>query len=114
MAVSAVQNASPELNPLPPFPQLFEEPLEPWQWPAPPFDWRHVAPPGIDLAQPCTLETPSGASVDGTLVAFEPALGQLKFRTSTDGAALTLPFARVRRLTLAMPLKLMTAALGRP
>lgn len=112
--MSAVQNVSPELNPLPPFPELFEEPLEPWQWPPLPFDWRHVAPPGVDVAQACTLETLSGASVEGTLVSFEPAAGQLKFRTSAGGAALTLPFARVRRLTLAAPLKSMAPALGRP
>lgn len=112
--MSDVHHALPEIDPLPPFPQLFDEPLEAWQWPSPPFDWRHVAPPGIDLAQPCTIETPSGAVVDGTLVAFEPALRQLSFRSSADGAPLVLPFARVRRLTLALPLISLQPTLGRP
>lgn len=112
--MSAVHEASPEANPLPPFPELFDEPLEPWQWPALPFDWRHVEPPGIDVAQPCTIETPSGATVEGTLVAFEPAARQLTFRGSADGAPLVLPFSRVRRLTLGWPLKSMAPTLGRP
>jgi hypothetical protein len=112
--VSAVRPASPALEALPPFPQLFDEPLEACQWPAPPFDWHHVAPPGLDVAQACTIETPSGAVVEGTLVGFEPALRQLSFRTSAEGAAVVLPFARVRRLTLALPLTSIEPALGRP
>jgi hypothetical protein len=111
--VPAVEEVSPEMDPLPPFPQLFEEPLEPWQWPSPPFDWCHVAPPGIDVAQPCRIETLSGAQVEGTLVAFDPAAGQLKFRSTADGAALALPFARVRRLTLGLPLTSIEPRLGR-
>lgn len=99
---------------MPPFPQLFDEPLDAWQWPVPPFDWSHAAPPGVDVAQACTLETPSGAVVEGTLAGFEPALRQLRFRTSAEGTPLVLPFARVRRLTLAQPLKSMEPTLGRP
>jgi hypothetical protein len=113
-AVSAVHPASPELNDLPPFPQLFDEPLDAWQWPSPPFDWHHAAPAGIDMAQPCTIETPSGAVVEGTLVGFEPALRQLSFRSSAEGAPVVLPFSRIRRLTLALPLTSIAPALGRP
>jgi hypothetical protein len=114
LIVSAVQPTSPPLDPLPPFPTLFDEPLETWQWPSPPFEWRHVVPPGVDVAQACTIETPSGAVVEGTLTGFEPALRQLHFRTSAEGAPVVLPFARVRRLTLALPLKSMEPTIGRP
>ena len=90
---------------LPPFPILMDEPAERWQWPAPPLSWRHLPAPGIDIAQPCRIEPPSGASVEGFIVGMDMAACTLAFRTRADGSALMLPFSRLRRLTLTMPLR---------
>ncbi len=84
---------------------LMEEPEPPWQWPAPPFDWRHTPPPEMGIPQPCRVETPSGAFVDGWLVDLDPPAGRLDFRASAEGQALPLPLLRVRRLTLVTPLR---------
>jgi hypothetical protein len=93
-----------DLDPLPPFPILMDDPAERWQWPALPFGWRHSAGPAHDEVQPCRIETPSGSSVDGFMRGFDPAAATLTFGSSATGAALTLPFARFRRLTLTTPL----------
>ena len=94
-----------DLDFLPPFPVLIDEPVDAWAWPAPPYDWRHVPPPGNDVAQPCRLETPSGAAVEGFMLHMDTAAGSLAFRTGPDGEALALPFSRFRSLTLTTPLK---------
>ena len=91
------------LDSLPPFPMLLDEP-DPWVWPAPPFAWQHPAPPGHTVVQPCRIETASGSTVEGYLRSFDPIGATLVFGTTTDGAALTLPFARFRSLTLTTPL----------
>ena len=43
-------------KPSTPFPPLIEEAPESWQWPVPPFAWRHLPPPTNDVAQPCRIE----------------------------------------------------------
>jgi hypothetical protein len=94
-----------EIDPLPPFPTLIEEPAEPWRWPAPPFDWRHLPPVEEAGAQPCTIQTPTGATVHGVMTALDPAAQTLSFRSANDAPPLTLPFNRFRRLTLTSPLR---------
>ena len=82
-----------------------DEPAEPWHWPAPPFDWRHLAPADRECAQPCHVETPSGATVEGFMLGIDPPSGSLSFRNGAEGPSLVLPFSRVRRLTLTSPLR---------
>ncbi|HEX6705719.1 MAG TPA: hypothetical protein VF169_13225 [Albitalea sp.] len=94
-----------EPDDLPPFPVLMDEPAERWQWPLPPFDWRHEPAPDIDVAQPCRIEAPSGATVQGFMSAIDPGAATLAFRTSPGAGAVTLPFSRFVRLTLTDPLK---------
>jgi hypothetical protein len=74
------------------------------QWPTPPFAWRHLSPPANDAAQPCTIETSWGATVEGEMLDFDPAGACLKFRTGPGSAEATVPFGRVRRLVLTAPL----------
>lgn len=76
---------------------------ERWQWPMPPLQWLHVH-PDDDAPQPCDVETPSGSVVHGEMVAIDPPAGTLTLRTSCDGPSVTLPFTRVRRLSLTRPL----------
>lgn len=111
--MAAVDRAS-DLNALPPFPTLFDAPLDTFEWPAPPIDWRHEPPPRGDAPQACTIETPRGATVEGWLVGIEPARGQLRFRAALDGSDLTLPLHRVRRLVLAQPLGAVDRGAGLP
>jgi len=94
-----------DLDFLPPFPVLLDEPADAWAWPSPPYDWRHAAPPGNDVAQPCRLATPTGAEVEGFMLGMDPSAGSLGFRTGPEGAALTLPFSRLCSVTLTTPLK---------
>lgn len=86
-----------------PFPTLITDaPEDPgrWQWPAPPFAWRHRPAPAHDVAQPCCIESRAGTAVDGEMLGFDPAGRTLTFRSSSAGPAVELPFARIRRLTL--------------
>jgi len=93
------------LEALPPFPILMDEPVEPWRWPAPPFDWRHAPPVEEDGAAPCRIETPTGAAVQGFMARLDPAARSIDFRSAHDAPSLALPFSRVRRLTLTTPLR---------
>jgi hypothetical protein len=90
---------------LTPFPILLDEPVDPWAWPAPPFAWRHIAAPGAEVAQACRVETTSGSTVEGYMLGIDMAAAKLRFGTTLQSPALTLPFARFRRLTLATPLE---------
>jgi hypothetical protein len=90
---------------LPPFPILMEEPVEPWRWPAPPYDWRHVPPVEEQGGQPCRIETPTGAAVQGLMVRLDPAARSIEFRSASGAPSLALSFARMRRLVLTMPLR---------
>jgi len=78
---------------------------EPWQWPSPPFSWRHVTPTSIDNEQACQIEAPHGVTVDGHMLRFEPKSNSLIFRSPTTGPAGRLSFAKIRRLTLTAPLE---------
>ena len=89
---------------LTPFPVLMDEPAEPWRWPAVPYEWRHVPAPAIG-DEACCIETLSGAIVEGLLAGMDPASANISYRNSPDGAALTLPFARFRKLTLTKALR---------
>lgn len=102
-----------DLDPLPPFPTLLDDPLDVWTWPALPFDWRHVPGPAHDVPQPCRIETPSGAQVDGVMVGMDMRSATIQFRSAEDGPALALPFSRFRSLTLTTPLKCLAPLPGR-
>lgn len=86
------------------FPSLPELDAEAWQWPAPPFAWRHRAAPEVDIVQPCRLESTSGNLVLGSLLGFNPAAQTLVFRSTDNGPEATLSFKRFSRLTLTTPL----------
>jgi len=96
------------------FPSLPDLPAEPWQWPTPPFAWRHRPAPDVDIAQPCRLESMSGSVVVGDLLGFDAAAQSLVFRSSDDGPEATLSFKRFARLTLTTPLALATQIAGAP
>lgn len=86
-----------------PFPRIDVAALDTWQWPTPPFAWRHQAAVG-DGAQRCRIETRNGAAVEGDLLSIDPPQRVLSFRTEAGGAAVQLPFVRFIRLTLLEPL----------
>ena len=87
------------------FPTLIDDAVERWQWPAPPFAWRHLPPPDNSVAQTCRIESQVGTAVAGQMSGFDPQAGTLGFRTTVTGPLATLPFSRVRRLTLTTPLQ---------
>ncbi|MDH3209634.1 MAG: hypothetical protein OEM00_01135 [Burkholderiaceae bacterium] len=88
-----------------PFPILMDGPVEQWQWPKPPFAWQHAPAPDNDVPQPCRIEAPSGAVLEGEMLAFEPHNACLKFRQDRSKFEHTVPFKRIHRLTLTVPLK---------
>lgn len=92
-------------NPSTPFPTLFTEDCARWCWPAPPFSWRHQPVPGVDQPQPCLIEVQPATTVAGEMLGFDPVARTLTFRTSPRGAAVSLSFARFRRLTMTEPLR---------
>lgn len=100
-------------KPITPFPILFPDTPEAWQWPAPPFAWRHRPAPGVDDAQPCLVESQAG-EVRGEMLGFDAAARTLRFRSGPDGPAATLSFARMRRLTLTTPLQPALQIAGAP
>lgn len=87
------------------FPTLLDAATHQWEWPAPPFAWRHLPAPGNDVAQPCRIEIETGTAVDGEMVSFNPAARKLIFRTRADSPGVSVPFSRIRLLTLTMPLQ---------
>lgn len=97
-----------------PFPILFTEAPERWQWPLPPFAWRHRPGPGCDEAQPCRIESLVGTPVEGEMLGFDPVRRILRFRSSATGPVVELPFARFRRLTLTEPLQPIVPVAGMP
>ena len=98
---------------LAPFPTLIDAP-ERWQWPVPPFAWRHVPPPDNHVAQTCRIESQVGSAVAGQMSDFNPQAGTLGFRTTVTGPVVTLPFSRFRRLTLTTPLQPARKTAGAP
>ena len=99
---------------LSPFPVLFDEPVEAWAWPAPSFQWDHQPAPGIEVEQPCRIDTTSGTPMDGLVCAIDMACGSIGFRTTATGQSLSLPFSRFHQLTLSTPLQAIDAAGDRP
>ncbi len=97
-----------------PFPTLIDEAPEKWQWPVPPFAWRHRPAPGNHIAQPCRVEGLAGTPVEGEMLGFDPASRTLTFRSSADGPMVELAFARFRRLTLTAPLQPVARTSGAP
>jgi hypothetical protein len=85
---------------------LLDAALEPEraQWPTLPFAWRHLAAPPNDAVQPCIIETAWGAAVEGEMLDFDPVGACVKFRTAPGAAEALVPFGRIRRLVLTMPL----------
>jgi hypothetical protein len=88
----------------PPFPVLLTEEDKVWQWPMPPFKWRHAELSDGSIAQPCRIESNAGTAMDGKLVGFNPTSRSIDFRISDDTPVVKLPFLRFRRLTLTIPL----------
>ena len=101
-------------KPSTPFPVLFADEPERWQWPVPPFAWRHLPAPTNDVIQPCFIESVGGAIVHGEMLAFDPIDRMLTFRTSADGPAAKIPFARFCRLAMSAPLQAAPQMAGAP
>ena len=88
------------------FPTLTLDEPPPWSWPMPPAGARRfAAPPALGTPQPCRIETQAGLMLQGALLDFDPAKRRLQFRAASGGTDASLPFAGVRRLTLADPLR---------
>lgn len=85
-----------------------------WHWPQPPFARRLASPPLAIGEQPCRIETPAGATVEGLLVGFDANTGLMRVRMRAEGEALSLPFTKVRRLTLLTPWPIAPRMLGAP
>jgi len=75
----------------------------PWSWPLPSAGKRHVPPPP-GTPQACRIETQSGITLEGVMLDFDPVKRRLQMRTTAAGPDVSLPFARLRRLTLSNPL----------
>jgi hypothetical protein len=97
-----------------PFPTLFVDAPERWQWPTPPFAWRHVPAPSNDVPQPCRLERKGGSVVEGDMLGFDPQARMLTFRTTLDGPKVELSFSQFCRLTLTTPLRPAARTIGAP
>ncbi|HET9821937.1 MAG TPA: hypothetical protein VFQ16_08935 [Burkholderiaceae bacterium] len=85
-----------------------------WSWPMPPFARRHQLVPRVEGAQPCCIETFNGARLEGQMEAFDPAQQTLRFRSAAQRAAVEVPFARFRRLTLTTPWQMAKASPDAP
>jgi hypothetical protein len=96
------------------FPPLLDAATYQWDWPAPPFAWRHQPAPGNNVAQPCRIESQTGTVVDGEMLSFEPAGRRLILRMRADAPVVSVPFARILRLTLTTPLLPVTRSAGDP
>lgn len=102
-------------DPTPPLPSLDWASLPSvFEWPQPPFARRMLMAALPDGPTPCRIETMTGAPVEGELTSFEPALRTLQFRLGASGQALSLPFERIRRLTLTPPWPLARRAADAP
>lgn len=85
-----------------PFPIIEADALDEWEWPAPPFGRHHL--PALDgAAQPCRIESRSGACLDMELVRFDAAGEKLVLRSARDRPEVSVTFSRIRRITLTAP-----------
>ncbi len=87
-----------------PFPSLFLNDQESWQWPLPPLAWRHLPAPLIGIPQPCRIESVVGRVVIGEMLGFDPVERRLLLRSAAGGPTGRLAFASFRRMTLTDPL----------
>lgn len=97
-----------------PLPTLILDVDRAWEWPRPPFARSHALAPLDGTPQPCRIETPSGAAVEGQLVDFDAEQLLLHFKLASAGTPLTLGFHKFRRLTLATPWPLAKRAADAP
>ena len=97
-----------------PFPTLQLDAEPAWAWPQPPFARRDMLAPLGDAVEPCRIETPSGATVEGHLTHFDIDAQALRFRSGGVGEPLALSFARFSRLTLTTPRPLIQRARNAP
>jgi hypothetical protein len=95
-----------------PFPTLTFGAPDHWTWPAPPLAWQHVPPPANNVAQPCSIEIASGATVHGEMRDFDPVGGNLSFGSTASGESVSIAFSKFRRLTLTTPLRTLSQPLG--
>jgi hypothetical protein len=80
-------------------------PADGWEWPRPPFAWRHEVPPADELGQPCLVETIEGSQIEAQLARLDIADRSAKMKLRSDGRGVRLSFTRLRRLTLTVPLR---------
>ena len=97
-----------------PFPTLDLEADLVWHWPQPPFVRRNVSTALDGGEQACRIETPAGTAVEGILVGFDTDAGMLSVRVCADGEPVSLPFSRIRRLTLCTPWAIAQRTAGVP
>ena len=97
-----------------PFPVLFADEPERWQWPTPPFAWRHLPIPTHDVPQPCFIESLGGSVVHGEMLAFDPVERTVTLRTSAATVPAKVPFARFCRLAMTTPLRAAPQSAGAP
>ena len=87
----------------PPLPTLTVDPTLDWAWPLPHLACEPLA-ATIDGAEPCRIESITGVSVSGELLGFDAGARQMRFRVKRGVDAVTLSFAKCRRVTLTRPL----------
>ena len=97
-----------------PFPTLDLEDDMAWHWPQPPFVRRNLSSALDGGEQACRIETPAGAAVEGILVGFDTDAGLLSVRVRAEGEPVSLPFSRIRRLTLTTPWAIAQRTAGVP
>lgn len=76
-----------------------------WPWPAPPLDWPHVAPARVPGPVACRVETIDGAAADAFAGDIDPDARAWPISARAAGPFVELPLARIRRVTLAAPLR---------
>ena len=97
-----------------PLPTLSLDAEMAWRWPTPPFVHRQVTTPLDTGEQPCSIETPEGATVESQLVGFDVDAGQMRVRMHPDGEPVALWFSKIRRVTLTTPWPIARHVLGVP
>lgn len=88
------------------FPPLLTLPLdEAWEWPRPPFAWRHSTGVEDGTPGPCRIEMRDGSVVEGRLLTIEPAHARARLQPPGEGEPIEMPLAAMLRLTLTAPLE---------
>jgi hypothetical protein len=97
-----------------PFPTVVFEAPEQAEWPSLPLEWHHRPLPVKGSPQACAIEAPSGATVLGEMLDFDPQAARIVFRPNAGGSTGRLAFSRFRRLTLVEPLRAAPQFVGAP